>query len=362
MGTLEVRQASKAFDGHVVLDNVDFTVGDGEFVVIVGPSGCGKSTLLRCIAGLDHLSHGTILIDGEDVSDHVPAKRGIAMVFQSYALYPHMTVRQNIAFPLTLARQSKPAVAARVDEVATILGVVDLLDRRPAELSGGQRQRVAIGRALARNPRLFLLDEPLSNLDAALRARMRLEFARLHSLSHTTTIYVTHDQVEAMTLADRIVVLQGGVVEQIGTPDALYRHPRNRFVAGFIGSPGMNFIEATVVAGDDGTMRCHPAVGGGFPEVPSSSMLTLGEPVTIGVRPETLAVSMAEIEADLKVGLVERLGATAIYHLEHPQLAEPIRWQSDNRPDIVRGQPVTLDLAQSRPLLFDRDGRNLAEV
>jgi multiple sugar transport system ATP-binding protein len=259
MGTIQLRDVSKAFGATIVIPRINLDVEDGEFVVFVGPSGCGKSTLLRLIAGLEPLSGGRILIDGRDVTHEAPAKRQLAMVFQSYALYPHMTVEKNIAFPLKMAREEKPVIERKVSEAARILNLANYIARRPAQLSGGQRQRVAIGRAIVRQPKAFLFDEPLSNLDAALRGTMRLEILELHNDLGTTMIYVTHDQVEAMTMADKIVVLNGGIIEQVGSPLELYRSPANLFVAGFIGSPRMNFIhggEAEKARSDD---HRHPA-------------------------------------------------------------------------------------------------------
>ena len=243
MGSITLKNVSKVFGEAKVIPSIDLEIHDGEFVVFVGPSGCGKSTLLRLIAGLEDVSGGQILIDGKDVTAAAPAQRGLAMVFQSYALYPHMSVRNNIAFPLKMAKVDKAVVDRKVTEAARVLNLTDYLDRRPSQLSGGQRQRVAIGRAIVREPSAFLFDEPLSNLDAALRGTMRLEISELHHQLKTTMIYVTHDQVEAMTMADKIVVLNRGNIEQVGTPLELYRSPRNLFVAGFIGSPRMNFIE-----------------------------------------------------------------------------------------------------------------------
>ncbi|MFP4906123.1 ABC transporter ATP-binding protein, partial [Paraburkholderia sp. BR14261] len=248
-----LRDVLKRYDDNEVLRDVNLDIGDGEFVVFVGPSGCGKTTLMRMIAGLEDISGGDLMIDGTRMNDVPPAKRGIAMVFQSYALYPHMTLYDNMAFGLKLAGAKKPEIDAAVKNAAKILHIDHLLDRKPKQLSGGQRQRVAIGRAITRKPKVFLFDEPLSNLDAALRVKMRLEFARLHDELKTTMIYVTHDQVEAMTLADKIVVLSAGNVEQVGSPNRLYHAPANRFVAGFIGSPKMNFLDGTVQQiGSDG--------------------------------------------------------------------------------------------------------------
>ena len=238
MGRIVLDKVKKSFGEVTVIPPLDLEIEDGEFVVFVGPSGCGKSTLLRLIAGLEDVTDGTILIDGEDATSVPPAKRGLAMVFQSYALYPHMTVRKNISFPLRMAKMDKAEQDRRVEQAAAVLNLTDYLDRRPGQLSGGQRQRVAIGRAIVREPSAFLFDEPLSNLDAALRVGMRLEISELHERLKTTMIYVTHDQVEAMTMADKIVVLNGGRIEQVGSPLALYRAPRNRFVAGSSARPG----------------------------------------------------------------------------------------------------------------------------
>ena len=243
MGSITLKKVTKSFDEVNVIKPLDLEIKDGEFIVFVGPSGCGKSTLLRMIAGLEDTTSGTIEIDGQDATQTPPAKRGLAMVFQSYALYPHMSVRNNIAFPLKRAKVSPAEIESKIANAAKILNLTDYLDRKPGQLSGGQRQRVAIGRAIVRQPSAFLFDEPLSNLDASLRVNMRLEISELHKSLATTMIYVTHDQVEAMTMADRIAVFNGGIIEQVGTPLELYQHPVNKFVAGFIGSPKMNFIE-----------------------------------------------------------------------------------------------------------------------
>ncbi|MFN3577859.1 MAG: ABC transporter ATP-binding protein [Tabrizicola sp.] len=281
MGKIQLTKVRKAFGEVNVIPGLDLTIEDGEFVVFVGPSGCGKSTLLRLIAGLEDITSGTIEIDGRDATNLPPAKRGLAMVFQSYALYPHMTVRKNIAFPLKMAGMDQAEQDRRVERAARVLNLTNYLDRRPGQLSGGQRQRVAIGRAIVREPAAFLFDEPLSNLDAALRVGMRQEISELHQSLKTTMIYVTHDQVEAMTMADKIVVLNAGRIEQVGAPLDLYNHPRNLFVAGFIGSPRMNFIEGAEAAK-------HAAH-------------------TIGVRPEHIAVGDGPWEG--VVGLSEHLGS-----------------------------------------------------
>lgn len=290
MGSLKLEGITKSFANTDVLHNINLDVADGEFVIFVGPSGCGKSTLLRIIAGLEDSSGGACMIDGRRVDNVPPAKRGIAMVFQTYALYPHLTVRDNMGLGLKQAGMPKAEVEARVAEATRMLSLENYLERRPAELSGGQRQRVAIGRAVVREPKLFLLDEPLSNLDAALRVNTRLEFARLHRQLKATMIYVTHDQVEAMTLADKIVVMNGGRIEQVGSPMELYNNPANKFVAGFIGSPEMNFIDAGAI----GVKDAH----------------------TVGVRPEHIRIDNAAGEWAGKIIHIEHLGADTNVYLE----------------------------------------------
>jgi multiple sugar transport system ATP-binding protein len=290
MGSITLKNVTKSFGKTQVIPPLDLQIDDGEFVVFVGPSGCGKSTLLRLIAGLEDVSSGTIEINGKDATSIQPAKRGLAMVFQSYALYPHMTVRKNIAFPLKMAGLEKAERERKVNDAARVLNLTDYLDRRPGQLSGGQRQRVAIGRAIVREPDAFLFDEPLSNLDAALRGNMRLEIAELHQTLSTTMVYVTHDQVEAMTMADKIVVLQAGVIEQVGSPLDLYREPANKFVAGFIGSPAMNLIEG------------EPASSRGAK--------------TIGIRPEHFQVSHEGGEWRGVVGVSEHLGSDTFLRVD----------------------------------------------
>ncbi len=291
MADVEMRQVKKAFGETQIIRGVDLQIESGEFVVFVGPSGCGKSTLLRMIAGLEDITSGDLMINGVRANGLAPAKRRVGMVFQSYALYPHMSVYENMAFGLTLAKEDKDEVKARVLHAAQILQLDQLLERKPKELSGGQRQRVAIGRAIVRKPKVFLFDEPLSNLDASLRVQMRIEIAKLHSDMKATMVYVTHDQVEAMTLADKIVVLNKGNVEQVGAPLELYHHPRNLFVAGFIGSPKMNFIDATLV-------RVEP--GAAVISVPNCADIRVavdakgakpGDKVILGIRPEHFTVS-----------------------------------------------------------------------
>lgn len=289
MAFLEIKSLCKSFEAYPVLQDIDLSIEKGEFVVFVGPSGCGKSTLLRMITGLETPTSGTIAIEDTVINDVDPAKRGTAMVFQSYALYPHMTVFENISFGLRMAHQPKALIRERVEKAAAILRLEKLLDRKPGQLSGGQKQRVAIGRAIVRNPQAFLFDEPLSNLDAALRVNMRLEISELHHSLKTTMIYVTHDQVEAMTMADKIVVLQAGRIEQVGSPLELYRTPRNRFVAGFIGSPKMNFLEGPEAA----KQGAH----------------------AIGIRPEHLRISTTEGMWPGTVGVSEHLGSDTFLHV-----------------------------------------------
>jgi multiple sugar transport system ATP-binding protein len=307
MATIDIHGLSKSFGPVTVLRDIELAIGDGEFVVLVGPSGCGKSTLLRTIAGLEHADAGRIAIDGTDVTD-LPAKaRDIAMVFQSYALYPHMTVAENMGFSLRVRRADKAAIAERVRAAAQILNLTELLGRKPAQLSGGQRQRVAMGRAIVRDPKVFLFDEPLSNLDAKLRVSMRSEIKALHQRLKTTTVYVTHDQVEAMTMAERIVVLRDGRIEQVGTPLALYDSPANIFVAEFIGSPAMNLLPARLRA--DGERRAAEVAGGFRLALPAPIAGADGQPILLGVRPEHLSVAPAGGGLSGKVALVEPLGS-----------------------------------------------------
>ncbi|WP_377290355.1 ABC transporter ATP-binding protein [Rhizobium sp. SG2393] len=289
MGKIILKNVTKSFGATTVIPDINLTINDGEFVVFVGPSGCGKSTLLRLIAGLEDTSSGVIEIDGRDVTAEAPAKRGLAMVFQSYALYPHMSVRNNIAFPLKMAKTDPAIIEKKVTEAARVLNLSAYLDRRPGQLSGGQRQRVAIGRAIVREPSAFLFDEPLSNLDAALRGTMRLEISELHQTLKTTMIYVTHDQVEAMTMADKIVVLNAGRIEQVGSPLDLYNRPDNLFVAGFIGSPRMNFVPAAKA----GISDAH----------------------TVGIRPEHIRISGEKGTFRGTVGVAEHLGADTFLHV-----------------------------------------------
>jgi len=315
---LSARGLSKSFAHVEVLKNIDLEVKDREFVVLVGPSGCGKSTLLRLMAGLEAITRGELFIDGVRMNEVPAAKRGLAMVFQSYALYPHMTVAENMSVGLRIAGASKAVIRSKVAEAAGILQLDGLLDRLPRQLSGGQRQRVAIGRAIVRNPKIFLFDEPLSNLDAALRLQMRLELARLKRDLDATMIYVTHDQVEAMTLADKIVVMNRGAIEQVGTPLELYRKPANLFVAGFIGSPKMNFLAATVRR-LDGDKASLDLVGGAAAIETTARGLTAGESVTVGIRPEHLLtgdIPAGHTRLTGSISVVERLGSNSFPYLQ----------------------------------------------
>ncbi len=305
MASVSLHKLCKQFENNVVLRDVDLDIADGEFIVMVGPSGCGKSTLLNCIAGLEDVTSGEVCIGDEVVNDLPPKDRDIAMVFQAYALYPNMTVRRNITFGMEIRKESKAAQAAAVKRVSDMLHIEDLLDRKPGQLSGGQRQRVAMGRAMVREPAVFLFDEPLSNLDAKLRVQMRAELKALHQRLHQTVVYVTHDQVEAMTLADRIVVMNRGVIEQVGTPVELYDRPVNLFVAGFIGSPAMNFVKGAARA-SAGVAELVSTDGGIFP-LPPGLDLAPDQPITLGVRPEHLAPAV-QGPVKLRIDIVEPTG------------------------------------------------------
>ena len=334
MGSISLKKVSKSFGDVEVIPPLDLEINDGEFVVFVGPSGCGKSTLLRLIAGLEDVSSGEVAIDDVNVTLAEPAKRGLAMVFQSYALYPHMTVRSNIAFPLKMAKLSKQEIEKRVQDAADVLNLNDYLDRKPGQLSGGQRQRVAIGRAIVREPSGFLFDEPLSNLDASLRVNMRLEISEMHKKLNTTMVYVTHDQVEAMTMADKIVVLNAGQIEQVGSPMELYLSPQNRFVAGFIGSPKMNFIDGAEAK----KYGAH----------------------SIGIRPEHLLISQDKGDWKASVGVLERLGSETFIHLDvgNDQL---LTARVEGECLFEYGDVVYLSADREKIYCFGKDGRTLSK-
>lgn len=361
MAEIVLEHVSKQYPGGATpVKDLSLTIADGEFVILVGPSGCGKSTTLNMIAGLDEISSGELRIDGQRVNEKAPRDRDVAMVFQSYALYPHMTVRQNIAFPLTLAKMGKAEINAKVEETARILDLTELLDRRPAQLSGGQRQRVAMGRAIVRKPKAFLMDEPLSNLDAKLRVQMRGEIARLQKRLGTTTVYVTHDQTEAMTLGDRVVVLKDGVAQQIGTPDELYNHPANLFVAGFIGSPAMNFFPATATASG---LRLP------FGEIPLAVPSGASGDLIAGLRPEAfedaaLLDGFERVKAvtfPVQVNLVESLGSDKYAHFSVPGAGgsdSVARLSAESK--VASGQPLELALDPAKVHIFDAvSGTNL---
>ncbi len=360
MAEVLIERLSKTFGELAVLNDISMQVEHGEFMVFVGPSGCGKSTLLRSIAGLERPSSGRISIGGEDVTRWPPARRGVSMVFQSYALYPHMTVRQNIAFGLRVAKTEAAEIDRRVTEAGSVLQIDHLLDRRPRELSGGQRQRVAIGRSIVRDPKAFLFDEPLSNLDAELRVQMRVELVALHERLGATMIYVTHDQVEAMTMADRIAVLNRGRIEQIGTPLELYRHPRNLFVAGFIGSPRMNLIPTVVRhIGPEGVAVTLP--GGGEIVVPvSAEQVTVGQTLTLGMRPEHLGIGEApggEPDALLRgrALLIEHLGGEILAHVELDD-GTKLDVKTHGHGEVQRAASLEVGVRATFCYLFDADG------
>ena len=351
MAELVLKDVRKRFGKTDVIHGVDLEVKDGEFVVFVGPSGCGKSTLLRMIAGLEEVTDGDVVIGDERMNEVAPSDRGIAMVFQSYALYPHKDVYGNMAFALRHAGEDKAVIDERVRKAADILGLEPLLKRRPKELSGGQRQRVAIGRAIVRDPAIFLFDEPLSNLDAALRVQMRVEILRLHQRLKTTMVYVTHDQVEAMTLADRIVVLRDGRIEQVGTPLELYHHPKNQFVAGFIGSPKMNFLPAT--PDDQGRVTLH---GSDPIEVPVKGV-EAGSAATLGIRPEHIElVDPGQGTLTGEVMVAERLGGETFLHVDLGA-EEALVVKADGGVTQKPGEKVGLRFPPAALHLFDPDGQ-----
>ena len=356
MAKIILKKVNKSFGATQVIPGIDLTIEDGEFVVFVGPSGCGKSTLLRLIAGLEDTSRGTIEIDGKDVTGAAPAKRGLAMVFQSYALYPHMSVKKTLAFGLETAGAPKAEIEAKVAEAARILKIEPLLERKPKALSGGQRQRVAIGRAIVRNPRLFLFDEPLSNLDAELRVQMRVEIAKLHRDLGTSMVYVTHDQVEAMTLADKIVVLHGGIIEQVGSPLDLYNRPANIFVAGFIGSPKMNFLKGAVRPGKALTLDIAGT------DVPLALPTPAGlAEATLGVRPEHVEIGGEAGVAlgDANIDFVEQLGGQTIAYGRLSD-GQAITVVCEGQKRIANGETVTLRANPALLHVFGADTKRIA--
>jgi multiple sugar transport system ATP-binding protein len=357
MADVTLQDVRKRYGSSAVIHGVSLELRHREFVVFVGPSGCGKSTLLRMIAGLEQISGGEILIGGRRVNDTPAGDRGVAMVFQNYALYPHMTAAENMGFGLRNIGTPRAEVTARVTTAAKTLQIEHLLDRRPSEMSGGQRQRIAIGRAIVRRPEVFLFDEPLSNLDAALRVQMRVELVQLHQRLEATSIYVTHDQVEAMTMADRIVVFRDGRIEQVGTPLDIYRNPANTFVAGFIGAPKMNLLETRVVAASPG--RVSVALPGGSAEVAADGRaLSAGVPVTFGVRPEHLRPTAGEGLFRGQVRALERLGRETLLHVTVTDGSTVIATDAGDSPVRI-GDSVTLALEPGSGRLFGGDGAAL---
>lgn len=355
MATLDLENISKSFGSAKVLHDIDLAIQDKEFIVFVGPSGCGKSTLLRIIAGLEEASEGKILIGGADVSNAPPVERGISMVFQSYALYPHLSVYENIAFPLRVQKMSADELDRRVQKAAEILQLTEKLKLKPGQLSGGQRQRVAIGRSIVREPRVFLFDEPLSNLDAALRGDMRVELSQLHRDLDATMVYVTHDQVEAMTMADRIVVLNAGRVEQFGTPMELYHHPATKFVAGFIGQPNMNFLAATVTSVTDEGISVDLECGGSLAIPVDPGTAKAGDKVEVGVRPEDVTIGEG---VNLNIRVLERLGGVTI---AYGTLNDGTDFCAslEGVAAATEGQPVSLTLTPADCHVFDASGKVL---
>ena len=355
MATLELEKIVKSYETLEVIHGVDLRIDDGEFCVFVGPSGCGKSTLLRMIAGLEAITDGEIRIDGERVNDVSAAGRGLAMVFQSYALYPHMTVSQNLSFGLENIKTPRDEIDNRVAEAARMLQIEPLLKRRPGQLSGGQRQRVAIGRAVVREPKIFLFDEPLSNLDAELRVQMRVELADLHARLGNTMIYVTHDQTEAMTMADKIVVLRDGRIEQVGPPLNLYNHPANRFVAGFIGSPGMNFLDATLLKPDGINID-------GLPTINLASPLGSSRPgtkLTLGIRPEHVGLSEhPEGAIPATAAGVEQLGSDSYLYCQL-QGGQTVTVHHPRQTKVRRGDPIHLEFETEAAHFFEENGNTI---
>ena len=354
MADVSLRGVKKQFGALSVIKGVDLDVKDGEFCVFVGPSGCGKSTLLRMIAGLEDITEGSLAIGGKDMTSIGPSERGVAMVFQSYALYPHMTVSENIGFGLKMTGHSKAMIAERTALAAKLLQLEPLLDRKPGQLSGGQRQRVAIGRAIVRNPEVFLFDEPLSNLDAALRVQMRTELSKLHQDLKATMIYVTHDQVEAMTMADKIVVLSAGKIEQVGSPLELYHRPNNLFVAGFIGSPKMNFLKVQVSSAEGAAVVRLPGADISIPTHGAS--VPAGE-VTFGLRPEHIdATGKGDVVIEATVKLAEYLGSETLFFVTLADGSE-LAVKADGLASEKPGQTLRLGINAKACHLFDKDGK-----
>ncbi|XOV78050.1 MAG: ABC transporter ATP-binding protein [Aestuariibacter sp.] len=356
MANLKITQLRKAYDNVEILKGIDLEIKDHEFVVFVGPSGCGKSTLLRTIAGLEDVNSGHIHLDDKEITELAPAKRDLAMVFQSYALYPHMSVKKNMSFALELAGVNKRTIEDKVKGAADILELTHLLDRKPKDLSGGQRQRVAIGRSIVRNPKIFLFDEPLSNLDAALRVQMRLELARLHRDLRATMIYVTHDQVEAMTLADKVVVLNQGQIEQVGAPIDLYERPKNTFVAGFLGMPRMSFLKASVVEQSAESIEVQLESGAKLVLPIQTEALKGGSSVTFGVRPEHISLCGKDTGAmNITLDVAEHLGSDTFCYAKAGN-GETLTIRVNSETEADAGQTVGVNFKLDKCHLFDAQG------
>jgi multiple sugar transport system ATP-binding protein len=361
LASVELKNVAKSFGRVEAVRDVSLTVEDRELVVFVGPSGCGKSTLLRMIAGLEEITSGELMIGGKPMNAVAAADRGIAMVFQSYALYPHMTVAENMGFALKMLGTDKAEIDRKVAEAAGVLQIEELLGRKPRELSGGQRQRVAIGRAIVRQPDVFLFDEPLSNLDAGLRAQMRVEIARLHERLRTTMIYVTHDQVEAMTLADRIVILNRGKIEQQGSPLELYEKPANRFVAGFLGQPKMNFIPTIAGRSQAGTTLAIAASGRTVLRLSEGVPVTDGSEIELGVRPDTISIAepLADLAVPGRIVVVEHLGGSSLLYVQVDGLDQLLTVEQRGKADFAKGQEISLLFDPGQSHLFDGGGKRI---
>ncbi|EQM75105.1 maltose/maltodextrin ABC transporter ATP-binding protein MalK [Stutzerimonas stutzeri] len=361
MASVTLRNICKSYDEVPITRGIDLDIADGEFVVFVGPSGCGKSTLLRLIAGLEDITDGELQIDGERVNELPPMDRSVGMVFQSYALYPHMNVAENMAFGLKLAKVNKAEINRRVESVAKILQLDHLLERKPKDLSGGQRQRVAIGRTMVREPKVFLFDEPLSNLDAFLRVQMRIEISRLHQRLKATMIYVTHDQVEAMTLADKIVVLNAGRIAQVGPPLELYHYPHNQFVAGFIGSPQMNFLPVRALRADADSVEVEMPGGSAMRVAVDGRKVNPGDALTLGVRPEHFVdAEQADFVFSGEIAVAERLGDHNLLHLNLEGVDSMVAVASDGNRRVAVGQVFATGVQANKCHLFRADGEACA--
>ena len=342
MSTINMQQLKKSYQDIEVIHGINIDIEEGEFIVLVGPSGCGKSTLLRMVAGLESITSGEVKIDDKVVNDLEPKDRGISMVFQNYALYPHMSVYENMAYGLKLMKMPKGEIDNRVQDVAKLLQIQEYLQRRPSKLSGGQRQRVAMGRAIVRNPKVFLFDEPLSNLDAKLRVQMRMQIKTLQQKLAVTTIYVTHDQVEAMTMADRLVVLNNGIAAQIGTPMEIYDNPKDQFVAGFIGSPAMNFLDCEVT--DDSIKIGQQSI------VTPANVAQRGK-LVLGIRPEHFNQSASDLQGTVQ--MIEKLGSSALLYIKMENSEQPVVIQCDNQLDVKIGDIYTLGFNEQKLYFFD---------